>query len=245
MNRRIKKIAGFLFGLILLNLIILPAHSQTGKDILEKMIEALGGRKTLAEIKDTKIIGTMEIIQYGMTAPMTIYQKEPNKYRMEMEVMGYTMIQVYDGQKAMMTNPQTGEVVELTPDQTKGLMKQALGNDATLNPEKYGITYTYKGEETVDGKKYYVLEQKFQDGDITTMYLDAATYLPYKSKSKGLSPTGTEVETDVVFSDYRKVGNTQAAFSMTISQAGAEYIRMIISEIVYNSGLDDSLFVLK
>lgn len=245
MNRRIKKIAGFLFGLILLNLIILPAHSQTGKDILEKMIEALGGRKTLAEIKDTKIIGTMEIIQYGMTAPMIIYQKEPNKYRMETEVMGYTLIQVYDGQKAMRNNPQTGEIEELSPDQTKMLMRQALGNDATLNPEKYGITYTYKGEETVDGKKFYVLEQKFSDGDITTMYLDAATYLPYKSKSKGLSPTGTEVETEVVFSDYRKVENTQAAFSMTIYQAGAEYIRMIISEIIYNSGLDDSLFVLK
>lgn len=245
MNRRIKKITGFFFGLILLNLSILPTYSQTGKDILEKMIEALGGRKTLAEIKDTKIIGTMEIIQYGMTAPITIYQKEPNKYRMETEVMGYTMTQVYDGQKALMTNPQTGEVKELTPEQTKELMKQALGNDATLNPEKYGITYNYKGEETIDGKKCYVLEQKFQDGDITTMYLDAATYLPYKSKSKGVSLSGTEVETEVVFSDYRKVGNTQTAFSITIYQAGAESVRMTISEIIYNSGLDDSLFVLK
>lgn len=240
-----KKIASFGLALLLLNLIALPIFSQTGKDILEKMIESLGGRKALSEIKDTKTTGTIEIIQYGITAPVTIYQKEPNKYRMDAEVMGYTMTQVYDGQKAMMTNPQTGEIIELPPDQAKEFMKQALGNDATLHPEKYGITYEYKGEETIDGKKCYVLEQKFQNGDVTTLYLDAATYLPYKARSKALSPSGTEVENEVVFSDYRKVGNTQAAFSITIYQAGAEYMRMTISEITYNNGLDDSLFVLK
>jgi len=244
MNER-KNFICLMTGIWLIITLVLPLTAQSEKEILEKMITSLGGRKTLSEIKDTRISGTVEIIQYGMTAPMTIYQKEPNKYRMEMEIMGMSMVQVYDGQKAMMTNPQTGEVIELPPDQAKNLMKQALGNDATLNPEKYGITYTYKGEESVDGKKCYVLEQKFQDGDTATLYLEAETGLPYKNKYKSLSPSGAEVETEVVFSDYRQVGNTKAAFGMTIYQSGVEYIKMTISEIVYNTGLEDSLFVLK
>jgi outer membrane lipoprotein-sorting protein len=159
--------------------------------------------------------------------------------------MGYSMTQVFDGQKAMMTNPQTGEVIELPPEQAKSMMKQALGNDSILNPEKYGISYSYKGEETVDGKKCLTLEQKYQDGEISTMYLDSATYLPYKTKSKSLSQTGTEVEIEAFLSDYKKVGNIWAAHSITIFQAGAEYIRMTFSEITYNNGLEDSLFVLK
>ncbi|HEK86723.1 MAG: hypothetical protein ACPLZD_07195 [Candidatus Saccharicenans sp.] len=240
-----KYLIRFLLLLILPNFLWLPANSQTGKDLLEKMIQAMGGRKTLAEIKDTRISGTIEIIQFGITAPMTIYQKEPNKYRMEMEAMGVNIVQVYDGQRALATNPQTGEAMELSPEQAKAMMKQALGNDATLNPEKYGISYSYKGEETIEGKKYYVLEQKFQDGDVATMYLDASTYLPFKTKSKSLSPSGGEVESEVVLSDYRPVGNTKVAFSITIYQAGAEYARMNLNEVVYNTGLEDSLFTIK
>jgi len=34
-------------------------------------------------------------------------------------------------------------------------------------------------------------------------------------------------------------------FVITINQAGAEYARMKYNEVVYNTGLEDSLFVLK
>ncbi|MDI6697834.1 MAG: outer membrane lipoprotein-sorting protein [Candidatus Saccharicenans sp.] len=240
-----KKFLSFALLAVMLVAVSLPGLAQTEKDILENMIKALGGRDTLAAIKDTRISGTMEIIQYGMNAPFTLYQKEPDKFRMEMEVVGMSMIQVYDGQKAMMTNPQTGEIIELAPDQSEQLRKQALGNSATLHPEKYGITYTYKGKEEVDGKTCHVLEQKYPSGDAATLYLDAATYLPYKSKSKSLSPSGGEMESMQVMSDYRKVNGTMVAFSMTIYQSGVESIRMTINEVVYNTGLDDSLFVLK
>ncbi len=242
-----KERRNLIFTLVLLMLAAfsLQGLAQTGKDILENMIKALGGRETLAAIRDTRMSGTMEIIQFGMNAPFTMYLKEPDKFRMEMEVMGMSMIQVYDGQKAMMTNPQTGGVIELSPDQSEQMRRQAMGNEVTLHPEKFGITYTYKGKEEVDGKTCHVLEQKFSNGDTATMYIDAATFLPYKSKSKGLSPTGGEIESEQVMSDYRKVDGTMAPFSITVFQGGVEYIRMTISEIVYNTGLDDSLFVLK
>ncbi|NPV84262.1 MAG: hypothetical protein HPY46_11865 [Candidatus Aminicenantes bacterium] len=236
------------FSLVLLMVLAFsrPGLAQSAKDVLENMIKALGGREVLSGIKDTRMSGTMEMIQYGMTTPFTMYQKEPDKSRMEIEVMGMSIIQVYDGQKAMVTNPQTGEVMELTPDQSEQMRRQALGNEATLlNPEKFGITYTYKGKEEVNGKTCHVLEQKFSNGDTATVYVDATTFLPYKTRTKTLSPSGGEVEAEQVMSEYRKVDGTMAAFSITIFQGGVEYIRMTVNEIVYNTGLDDSLFVLK
>ncbi|MGB9894186.1 MAG: hypothetical protein ACPLRA_07195, partial [Candidatus Saccharicenans sp.] len=68
-----KNFISLLVGLGLIVSLILPLTAQPEKEILEKMINSLGGRKTLSEIKDTRISGTVEIIQYGMTAPMTIY----------------------------------------------------------------------------------------------------------------------------------------------------------------------------
>lgn len=239
-----KKTTALFLACLSLLVLTWPGLAQTEKDILENMIKALGGRETLAGIRDTRISGTVEI-QYGMTAPFTIFQKEPNKFRIEIEIMGMSMIQVYDGQKAMMTDPQTGEVIELQPDQAQQLEKQALGNDATLNPEKYGITYVYKGKEEIDGRTCHVLEQKFPEGDIVTIYLDGNSYLPYKNRSKGISPSGGEIETETIFGDYRKVNNTMTAFSVSIYQGGVELYAMTFSEVVYNTGLDDSLFTLK
>ncbi len=242
---RRKLFIGLMLFILMAGLLYVPAKAQAEKDILEKMIKALGGRENLAEIRDTRITGTIEILQYGMSAPFTIYQKEPNKYRMEMEIMGMSIVTVYDGQKAMMTNPQTGEIMELSPDQVKSYRRQAMGNDATLNPEKYGIIYIFKGEETVNGKKCLVLDQKFEDGDVVTIYLDAATYLPCKNRSKTIGLTGTEIEAETIISDYRKVGKIMAPFSLTIMQSGVEQMKMTISEIVYNTGIEDSMFVLK
>ncbi len=241
-NKKLLMAAPTLF---LMAILTLSASAQTEKEILENMIKAIGGRETMAAIKDSRGTGIMEIIQFGMNAPFTYYQKEPNKYRMEFEVMGMKVVQTYDGQKGMMTNPQTGEIIELPPDQARQIAKQSWGYDIYLNPDKYGVTFSFKGKEEVDGKTCLVLEQKFPDGDYIINYLDSSTYLIHKMRTTALSPTGGEIEIDMVFSDYRKISGVMSAFSWTMYQGGAEYARFTLNEVVYNTGLDDSLFVLK
>jgi outer membrane lipoprotein-sorting protein len=244
MNSKSSKLA-IILVLFILVLNILPAGAQAEKDIMEKMVAAMGGREALSQVKDSKITGTMEIIQFGLSLPMTIYQKEPDKFRLEMEVKGYSVVQVYNGEKAQVSNLQTGEIIDLPPDQARGMKKEALGNRVWLEPDKYGITYVYKGEETVDGKKCYILDQKFSDGDVITFYIEASSYLPYMTRSIGIDASGGQVETENRLTDYRPVGQIMLPFVITINQAGAEYARMKYNEVVYNTGLEDSLFVLK
>lgn len=244
MKSKSSKLA-IILVLFILILNILPAGAQAEKDIMEKMVAAMGGREALSQVKDSKITGTMEIIQFGLSLPMTIYQKEPDKFRLEMEVKGYSVVQVYNGEKAQVSNLQTGEIIDLPPDQARGMKKEALGNRVWLEPDKYGITYVYKGEETVDGKKCYILDQKFSDGDVITFYIEASSYLPYMTRSIGIDASGGQVETENRLTDYRPVGQIMFPFVITINQAGAEYARMKYNEVVYNTGLEDSLFVLK
>jgi len=244
MNSKSSKLA-IVLVLFILVLNILPAGAQAEKDIMEKMVAAMGGREALSQVKDSKITGTMEIIQFGLSLPMTIYQKEPDKFRLEMEVKGYSVVQVYNGEKAQVSNLQTGEIIDLPPDQARGMKKEALGNRVWLEPDKYGITYVYKGEEIVDGKKCYILDQKFSDGDVITFYIEASSYLPYMTRSVGIDASGGQIETENLLTDYRPVGQIMFPFVITINQAGAEYARMKYNEVVYNTGLEDSLFVLK
>lgn len=229
-------------GLFFLTSLTSPGLAQSTKDILDKMIEAQGGKANLAKIEDTTMSGTMEMVSMGMSGSMTMYQKEPNKMRMDMEIMGMVITQAYDGEIVWGIDPSTGSIQELPEEQAKDIKRMALGYDSLLHPEKFGITYTYKGKESIEGQDYHVLEQAFEDGFITTMYLDTKTYLVYKVKQRAPNQMGVEVDQEVFTTDYKKVEGMMVAHEMRIMQDGEEFLTMIFTEVAFNKGLEDSLF---
>lgn len=230
--------------LLLLSLTTVPGFSQDASGVLEKLIEASGGRKALENIKDTMIAGTFDITQMGMEGTMTISHKEPNMFRQDIEIMGMVITNAFDGEVGWMINPQTGAAEELSEDLQGQSKRGALGYGSAilLHPEKFGITYKLKGEETVDDVKCAVLEQAYSDGHIALMYIDTSTHLLYKTKQPSLNQMGAEVDTDVVFSEYKDVDGLPSPHLITIFQDGEEFAVMTVSEIKYNSGFEDSFF---
>jgi outer membrane lipoprotein-sorting protein len=232
-------------GMLLASIVSMPSFGQTAEEFLDRMIEAQGGRKLLAGLMDSTVSGTLEAIQQGVTGTLTMYQKEPNKMRMDIEVMGFLITQAYDGQQAWMTNPQTGGVQVMDENMAKEFKRQAMGNDAVLNPAKLGITYLYKGKEKAGDREYLVLEQTLADGYKNTFYLDPATHLIAKTKARVLNQTGVEVDSETLLSDYRSEGGVMTAHSLTVFQSGQEFARMNLTKFVFNSGLQDDLFQMK
>lgn len=237
-----KKIVSLsLLSVFLFGLMASQGFGQKATDILEKYIEALGGRKLLSSIKDTKMTGTLNIVMVGMSGSLTIYHKEPNMMRMDMEVGGMVMTTAYDGETAWWTNPQTGATEELPADQEDEIIRMAYGNDILLNPDKHGVTYTLKESENIEGKDYFVLVQTFSDGYAQTMYIDSKTYLPYKTVAT-VNQMGVEAESETFLSDYRKIDGMMVSFSMRIFYDGQEAMTMTFTEVKYNTGVEDSLF---
>jgi len=235
---------------LLLSLAVGTGYGQTAQNVLDKMIEAMGGKKALAAVKDITMIGTVDMIQMGMSAPMTLYQKEPNKTRFDLDLSafqaGLTFTQAFDGTKGWGTNQQTMAIEESSDVMTKEISHQALGYTAFLNPQKMGITYALKPKATLEGKDYLVLEQTLSDGHKITMFIDPATYLVYKTAAKSLDPTtGGEIDGEAYSSDYRKVGGLMVAFSSLQLVNGTESMRITITNVTVNSNVDDSLFIMK
>ena len=239
-----KKITAALIAIFAVGLTTAPAWAQEASDVLAKMIEATGGRKALAAIKDSTITGEFDMVQMGMSGTVTIYQKEPNKTRQDMEVMGMMITQAFDGEVAWFTNPQTGAVEELTGSALEYSKKGAveMGNEVLLNPEKFGVTYTLKGKETIEGKEYFVLERMFESGATTTMWVDTGNYLVYKQNQITTDGMGGEIEQELIFSDYQKVDGILYPMTLTIYQGGEEFLNITMTELTFNSGLEDSFF---
>jgi outer membrane lipoprotein-sorting protein len=246
---------GLLGAVLVVSSIVLasqaPKTASTGSKeamaVVDKLIQALGGRKALEAIKDTTISGTAEIVEYGLTVPITIYQKEPNKLRIDITIAeaNMTIIQAYDGQKGWYTNPQTGGTEEMPEFMAKELARQAAETQSLLYPQKIGVTYALKPKATLEGKDCIVLEQTQADGHKATIYLDPETYLPCKTETRTFDQAGAEVDAESYATNYQEVGGTMVPFSLRILQDGTEAQRITITAVTHNTNLDDAFFTLK
>jgi len=223
------------------------AVNKEAMAVLDKMIAAMGGRKTLESIKDTTMSGTVEMVQFGVTAPMTLYIKEPNKIRADITIAeaNMTIIQAFDGQKGWYTNPQSGATEEMPDFMAKEFGRQAEQNQALLFPQKNSVTYALKPKAAIEGKDYIVLEQTMADGHKTTFFLDPETYLPYKTVERTLDQNGAEVDSETYSTNYQKVGGTLVPYSIRVVQNGSDFQRLTITAVTYNTNLDDAFFASK
>ncbi len=229
----------------LITLAASPVFAQSLNRILKRMGDTLGGRKTIESIKDMTMVGDVEMPQQGISGTVTIYKKDPDKSRIDLDTMGMVIIQVYDGQTALWTNPQTGDIEEMEEQQAARMIRQSLPLAAIIDPEKHGLTFTYKGKETVEGKECFLLEQVFKDGYRMIRHVDSGTYLSVRSRSTITGPGGTEIQVEQVMSDFRKVDGLTMAFSVTTYYNGSVFNEIRFKDVKFNTGLEDSLFQLK
>ncbi len=244
-GRTMKKFfAVSVFGLILFSIVSAPGFSQDAKELLDKVITASGGRTVMEAIKDTTFSGTMDLVQMGISGTITLYHKEPNMQRQDMELMGMVISSGFDGEKGWSVNPETGATEDLPEQLQENAKNDALGfgNSCMLYPEKHGITFADKGKEKVEGKEYLLLEMIFENGSTSLIYIDPGTYLPYKMKSMTMNQMGIEVEQDAILGNYKKVDGLNFAHSVTIYQDGELFGSIVVDEVKFNTGLEDSFF---
>jgi outer membrane lipoprotein-sorting protein len=233
----------FSLGLIATSDAGLFAQDAKAMQVLEKMIEALGGRATMQAVKDMTATGTMEMPSMGMEGSATLYSKKENMFRMDIEIMGLSITTAFDGEAGWMINPQTGAVEDLPGEQLEDMKRQAIGDSAYLDPEKYGIVYTSKGQEKLEDKDYDVLLMTYADGYEVTLYVDSKTHLLYKTLATVPNPmTGVEGEGEIISTDYQKHDGMMVAHTITQFTDGEEFMIITMDEIKFNTGLDDALF---
>ena len=219
--------------------------SQTLDEILKEMIQAQGGKAAIEKIKDMNITGTIEVPQQGLRVSFTQYKKEPDKRRIEMNVMGMVQIQGFDGKKAWELNPQTGKAIEIPGEDAVDIKRGSLALEWILDPKKYGISLVLKDRARIGGKYYLVLEQVYSDGGKVLLHVDPETYLIHMIKSTMLDEMMVEVETETFLSDYKSVKGYIMAHKMISYLRGKEYMRMIYKKVRLNTRLRDHLFVMQ
>ncbi len=224
------------------------ARAQTLDEIVTKIIEAKGGMAKIKAIQTITTTGKMIMQGGAMQIPITGVQKRDKGIRFEGTFQGLKFIQGYDGKTGWNINPMAGQTdpVAMPEDQTKEFAEQLTDFDGEFVDYKTkGHVLELLGSEDVEGGKAYKIKVTKKNGTVSTIFIDADSYLQIKESKKTKNPQdGSEAIQDTYMSDYRAVEGVMFNFTQE-SRVGSQVNQAMKTEkFEVNKPVDEALFVM-
>lgn len=232
-----RKLLLVLTGLIL----TVTLNSQSLDEIIKKYSAAMKSDK-LASVTTIKITGKMSAM--GMSMPMVMYMKNPNKIKVSYTFSGQEMVSVFDGEKGYTMNPMTGgsAPVELTGEQLEQVKKSSAFKNELLTYYKEGKV-TLEGEETVNNKPAFKLKANVGTTP-AYMFIDKGTYMIVKT-STTMQQMGQTMAVDSYMTDYFETEGVIMPRKTTAMASGIDAGSITIEKVEVNLPMEDSVFKLK
>ena len=196
----------------------------TTESVLNKYIDAIGGRKALADVKTVKMEAGAEM--QGMQLGLEIKKTTKNQSSLIVSMGGAPLQKViFDGEKGYMSGQ--GQKMDYTDEQNQAAKKQAVpfaelsAKDAKLDRVEEGayVIVLEEGQEA-----FYDKESGLKVKEVSTQEMN-----------------GQKISTTIVYDDYTEVNGIK--FPFTIKQsAGPQELTFKVSKVSINEGVADSDF---
>lgn len=232
-----KKTIALLFGLFISVLLI---QAQDLQEVLDTYFETIGQEKYL---EHGTMVAKGKSIQQGMETDFVIYQKRPDSFRLEVDIQGTQLIQVYDGEKAWMVAPWTGSLdpVEMSGWQLDAFARQADFDGMLYNYEKKGYEAELVGTEDMEGTEVFKIKLTGDDGNVFYHFIDSENFVLLKTTTK-MKIGDSEVESDTYFSNYNEKDGIIIPYSIESRSNGQTVSQINIEEVTFDEDIDDSKF---
>jgi len=216
-----------------------PSSPPSADQIIEKYVQALGGKAAAEKLTSRVAKGTFVMDQIPGEASEEIYEKAPNKQLAITDAPSFGVVRRgFNGTAGWQDMPQTG-LQDVTGQQLAAMKRYSDFYRETKLKEIYP-KMTVKGKEAVNGKDAYVVEATPDDGPAEIMYFDPDTGLLVRLQTEGEGPNG-KVNIDSTFDDYREVDGVKLPF--LIHQSFGEFSFTIkLTEVKHNVPIEDAKF---
>lgn len=217
------------------------ADLPKAEDLIDKYIEATGGKAARAKVKARLIKGTLEIPAMNAKGDLTVYQMRPNMSYVVVDVPNLTHQEKgYDGQVAWQRESRAG--LRLLEGAELEEMRHESDFDNELNwRDRYAKAETVD-VENVEGSPAYKVELTDKNGQKTLQYFDKNTHLLVRTDSIFESQMGP-IPVEAYISDYRKNGDLLQSYKQRQVTAGMEQI-VTIASIELNPQFEKERFAL-
>lgn len=179
------------------------AWAQNAEELIEKSLQAMGGREKMESHKTVRMNGKM--LMQGMEAPVQMEFVEPDKMRMEITIQGMTMVQAYDGKSGWKIEPFMGkkDAEPMSEQELKAMRDQVDEMNFLTNYKAKGYKVEYVGQEDLEGSPVHKIKITKKEGEVSHVYLDSETNLMVKQTGK-TEMQGQQIESETLLSDYKE-----------------------------------------
>ncbi len=213
----------------------LPSIDQ----ILDKNIEAIGGKAALEKITSREWSGSFEIPAFNAAGTMQSYGKSPNKSFSTIDVPGFgTIRRGLDGTYAWEEDPMSG-MRDISGPELAARRREADLQGALHMKDLYS-NLAVKSKEKVGEKEAYVVEATPAEGKPEKLYFDVKSGLLIRHDAERESAQGVALM-ETYLDDYREVDGVKIPFSMRLVNPAFE-MTLKISEVKNNVDIDDAKF---
>ena len=217
---------------------IVSAQAQSVDDIVNKHIDALGGKTVLNSVKSIYVESSVEIM--GNEAPSTTYILTGKGYKSELDFNGTKIIQCVTDQGGWAINPMAGSTSAqpLPKEQIKSAQLNLSAGGPLMDYAKKGFKAELIGKDSAS----YKVKLTGPDGVDITYFIDMKTYMINKAVNK-MSMGGQDMEQSILFSDYKKTNGYSIPYSQQVVLPQVT-LNIVNKKVEINKDIDPAIFVM-
>lgn len=214
------------------------AALPTPQSILDRHIDAIGGRDVLKKHSSVHVSGTINVPANGISGTVETYAARPNKNLLKMTLTGIgDTVQGFDGTHAWSIDPMRGPNLATGDELTQRTLDADF--DATLNAATRYTAMKTLEKTTFDGRECYKLSLTRKDGIEEIEFYDVNTGLKAGSINQRQSAMG-KITSTATLREYKKFGDVVQPTVVTQAAMGAEFV-MTITSVEYDK-VDPAVF---
>ncbi|HRI20800.1 MAG TPA: hypothetical protein PLA68_07590 [Panacibacter sp.] len=214
-------------------------HAQTVDDIINKHLDAIGGKDKLGQINSVYIEATTQIM--GNSSPVKSTILNGKGYKNETEFNGQKLVRCYTDKSGWAINPFAGGDAPqaLADDEYKSVKDDIFIGGALFN---YAANKAGKAEFLGTENGTFKIKITSADNVEATYYIDTATFFLVKMVRQG-AMQGQQVEVAATFSDFKKTdGGMIMPYTTNIDFGGNFSLSTAIDKVETNKTIDPAIF---
>jgi len=216
-------------------------HTPTAAALVERYINAIGGRAAWIRIKTHLGTGSIQVLPMTDIGTFETYSRAPNQTCGVMKLVRLGEFRSgFDGERGWSQNPRDG--FKYSPPEKQAADKRNSDFYQYMHFKKHFADAKVTDIEEVEGSSAYVIEATpVGEDEPERIYFDVHTHLLVRHDTIDRDSKGEKTQSIAYFSDYRDVDGIKVAFNIRLVR-GSVTMLMKIKEVKNNVDIDDSMF---
>ena len=209
----------------------------TSDAILDKYLQAVGGREALEKIT-SRVEKASLTVPGGPQVSIDIYAKAPDKRISIMHMREGDSVTAFDGHQGWLSNP--GRPTRPMSDQDNKVAKLDADLHFAADVKQLFTSFQVRDSEKIGDREVYLVVGKNDDQPPVRLYFDAESGLLVRMVRYTETPLGRN-PSQVDFADYRQADGVKIPYRWTLARPGQRFT-IQVNEVKQNVPVDDTQF---